>query len=247
MAIDTALPVRPDVVTMALEVSMSGGPAGPLLGEPPAARIEPVVIPPPVGVVLADHRRGPRRRGAALERAIFDAVLLELAEYGYDTLSFDSVALRAHTGKSALYRRWTTKRALVLDALSRAIPSGPSAVPRTGTLRGDLVAVLTQYAERLAGPEGGAMRALLPQRNLYPELFDEIRRRVAEPRRRVLVAVLWAGIMRGDVRADAVQPEVLRVGPTMVTFRYLETGRPPTAEDVAAIVDRVLIPLLAPR
>jgi AcrR family transcriptional regulator len=194
-----------------------------------------------------DYRRGSRRRGAALEYAIYQATLLELAEGGYARLAFDAVAARAGTGKSALYRRWSTRSALILDALTHTIPTGPGAVPHTGALRGDLIAVLTSFADALAGPVGGAMRALMAERHQQPELFEEIRQRIMEPRRQVFAAVLGAGVERGEVRPEAIHPTVIGVGPLMLMARYMETGTPVGPDGIAEIVDLALIPMLEPR
>ena len=45
-----------------------------------------------------------RRGGSAVEKAISDAVIAELAEVGFGRLTFEGVAERAGTGKSPLYR-----------------------------------------------------------------------------------------------------------------------------------------------
>ncbi|MEO7262767.1 MAG: helix-turn-helix domain-containing protein, partial [Jatrophihabitantaceae bacterium] len=65
-----------------------------------------------------------RKRGVALERAIKDATLAELACGGYGSVTIESVAARAQTGKASIYRRWPTKQELVLDALGDLL-SGP--------------------------------------------------------------------------------------------------------------------------
>ena len=51
------------------------------------------------------------------EAAILRAALEGLAEYGYDRLTMDEIAARARAGKGALYRRWSSKAALVVDAV----------------------------------------------------------------------------------------------------------------------------------
>src|ERR1700691_5983280 len=79
-----------------------------------------------------------RRRGTAVETAISDAVIAELAEVGFGRLTFESVAERAGTGKSPLYRRWPDSTSLVIDTLEK-LGSDPAAYPRTGVLRDDLI------------------------------------------------------------------------------------------------------------
>ncbi|MDT5145132.1 MAG: hypothetical protein QOI79_4499, partial [Mycobacterium sp.] len=75
------------------------------------------------------------RRGAAeVEQAIADAVVAELAEVGFGRLTFDSVAERAGTGKSPLFRRWPDTTALVIDTLER-LGMDPAGYVPTGVLR----------------------------------------------------------------------------------------------------------------
>jgi Bacterial regulatory proteins, tetR family len=84
---------------------------------------------------MADHRSRPRRRGRALDEAIYRATLDELAEHGYAKLTMEGVADRARAGKASLYRRWPTRVELVLDAVAHTLPD-PLTVPDTGSLRG---------------------------------------------------------------------------------------------------------------
>jgi AcrR family transcriptional regulator len=77
------------------------------------------------------------------QAAIMEAALEGLAERGYDLLTMDEIAARAHAGKGALYRRWPSKAALVADAvLTWRDRLGPVTVPDTGSLRGDIEALL---------------------------------------------------------------------------------------------------------
>ena len=82
--------------------------------------------------VIDQHEIRGRRRGAALVEAIHRAVLEELAEHGYADLTMESVAARARTGKTSIYRRWRTKRDLVLDALLAAPPEVRDEAARAG-------------------------------------------------------------------------------------------------------------------
>src|SRR3954463_10749511 len=73
------------------------------------------------------------------EQQIFQATLEVLAEVGYDRLTMDAVAARAKASKATLYRRWTNKVSLVIEALQHS--KGPTELPDTGSLRGDLMGV----------------------------------------------------------------------------------------------------------
>src|SRR5260370_38349254 len=95
---------------------------GPVSEEPPSGRTQQAGGPDPRG---DDFRRGPRRRGRALEDAIYRAALDDLAEHGFDGLSIERIAHRAGTGKSAIYRRWAPHPHLLL-----APPPDPLPPPR---------------------------------------------------------------------------------------------------------------------
>src|ERR1700685_4779382 len=82
----------------------------------------------------AGHRA--RRLYASRDAALRDAALELLAEIGYDRLTIAAVAARAKASKMTIYRRWSGKAELVVDALSCL--RQPGEVPDTGSLRGDL-------------------------------------------------------------------------------------------------------------
>src|SRR5689334_11946810 len=90
----------------------------------------------------ARRARG-RSRDDSRDPQILQATAQLLAEVGYDRLTMDAVAARAHAGKATLYRRWSSKGELVVDALGCAAHGEtPEAAPDTGSLRGDLEALV---------------------------------------------------------------------------------------------------------
>src|SRR5689334_13850886 len=94
-----------------------------------------------------------RRRGAALEQAIRDAVMDLVRESGTSAVTMEAVAARAGSSKPVLYRRWPNRTALLRDTL---VPLAKQAIPDTdtGSYRGDMLAILTGWAEFFASPEG---------------------------------------------------------------------------------------------
>src|SRR5271169_3525742 len=92
----------------------------------------------PLTVDENEHHGG-RPLDASRDIALRAAALELLAEIGYDRLTIDSVAARAHSSKTTIYRRWSGKAELIVDALN--CRKGSSAVPDTGSLRGDLEAI----------------------------------------------------------------------------------------------------------
>jgi AcrR family transcriptional regulator len=192
-----------------------------------------------------DFRRGPRRRGRALEEAIYRAALDELAEHSFDGLSIERIAARAGTGKSAIYRRWPAKLDLVVATLVHAFPPpGPAAT--TGDLRTDLLVFHQRMAEALGGALGAALLANVGQHRQHPELAAALQEQILAPRHRILGELLAAGAERGDVRPDALTPECIATGPALLRQQFIETGRQPTDEDIRLLVDNILIPMLRP-
>lgn len=196
----------------------------------------------------AAHSSGTRRRGSSLTGAIYRTTLKELAENGFDRLSFDKIAAAAGTGKASLYRRWTTPAELVLAALTDPV-SGFGDVPRpdSGSLRGDLVFLLGAFARILEHePHGRALLPLITQHRRHPELYTNVRRLIIEPRQQLILDILRAAADRGEAEAAAITPHIAAVGPRLVIAELLDHGSVTPAE-IDAIVDEVLMPLLARR
>ena len=72
------------------------------------------------------------------------AALELLAERGVAGMSIEEVASRAGVGKATIYRRWSSKGALALDAFLVEFKQRQP-LPDTGTLRGDLRAELRAW------------------------------------------------------------------------------------------------------
>ncbi|MFB6437892.1 TetR/AcrR family transcriptional regulator [Streptomyces sp. NPDC056411] len=188
-----------------------------------------------------------RRRGSALTRAIYEATFEELADVDFEGLAFDKIAARAGTGKSALYRRWSTPAELVLAALADPVAGfGTPVAPETGTLRGDLIVMLDAFARVLDEPRGRALVPLLTQRTRHPELFTQVQRLVTLPHQEILLRMLRLAVDRGEADPRCVTPRVASVGPRMIFAEAMARGTAPERE-VRAIVDEVLLPLMAPR
>jgi AcrR family transcriptional regulator len=192
--------------------------------------------------VPADHRRSPRRRGETLERAIYDATLAELREVGYLNLSMERVAQRARTGNASLYRRWPSRAELVIDAVSSIVPEREE-TPDTGSVRGDLLALLRLTCARQAGPAGEVMRGVIAE-SLGNDRVHAARARLADHRIAQVLTVLRRGAERGEVRPDAVVPVVAAVAPMLVMGFFLLRGEPVTDQTLTEIVDQVMLPLL---
>lgn len=193
-----------------------------------------------------DHPIRTRRGGAAVEQAIFDAVMAELAEVGFGRLTFENVATRAGTGKSPLYRRWPDTTSLVIDTLERLSPN-PSTYTRTGDLREDLIGLTQHMTAWLKGQPGGkpnAFRSLLGEAHRYPELLARFRSQVLEPLFDSLTDLLHDAAAHGEISAERLTPVVLEVHHALVIKRILLDPHDLTRQEIAQMVDEVLLTLI---
>ena len=98
----------------------------------------------------------PRNRSAAVDASIADAAIGLLREVGYAKLTMGEVARRAGVGKDSLYRRFSSKAALVHETVFGRYPSGYRDAPATGSLLGDVEALATMLQEANTTPEAAA-------------------------------------------------------------------------------------------
>lgn len=193
-------------------------------------------MPPPPDGTFSPGRPG-RPRNAAADRAILDAARLLLAESGFAGLTVEGVAARAGVAKTTVYRRWTSKSDLVVDAVVDSIRAPLD--PPPGASGEDVVRAL---AAALAPPEvRAAYLVLFAEAQRDPVLRARVRDRLVHPARD-LVAVL-ASAEAPDADPDVVFDLVAGA----VLHRVLITARPadePFARQVAQAVRSAARPAL---
>jgi cell division ATPase FtsA len=101
-------------------------------------------------------------------------------------------------------------------------------------------------ADALAGRTGFPGLDVIAEVLRVPELRNAFASRVIEPRIRVVLDMLQRAAERREIDATRVDALVARTGPALVIETFLLTGAPPAAEELARIVDRVMIPLIVP-
>ncbi|AUS79312.1 TetR/AcrR family transcriptional regulator [Actinoalloteichus sp. AHMU CJ021] len=183
-----------------------------------------------------------RRRGAALVAAIHAAALAELAEVGLGRMSMEGVARRAGAAKTSLYRRWNSPHELLLDAIQVTYPQ-EEVSPATNDLRGDLIRALRQLREWMNTDQAQAVSAIMIERDRYPDLVAALFDRVFDPAGgRVTRVVLRHYADRGAIDAERLTPVVTDIGEALVFKFASDTGRFPTDEQLADIVDQAILP-----
>lgn len=189
-------------------------------------------------------RRG-RPRDATRDRALLDATLAVLTESGYGTLTTAAVAARAGVSTATLYRRWPSKEVLVVDAVA-ACAQGLTARPDTGTLEGDLRALLRDKAASLTGEEGGVLRTLIGEAAYNTALAEALTNAFVLPVRRRLEEIIQRAVDRGEIppveQSDLLYDLV--IGPMMSRFFLTPLGPDQVDAATAAETADRLLPFL---
>jgi len=188
----------------------------------------------------AAPRRG-RPRDAQAEQAILQATIAILSEAGFNHLSIEAVAARAGVGKPTIYRRWPSKRELVLDAVDRLAPPFPTA--DTGDPLTDLRQIVPELLVRLtSSPVARATLALAGD----PEMVSRLGERYLRPRREATADILHRAIAAGELRADIDVEMAIDMMVGTLVYRWLVTAQPVDADTARRVVDAVWESLRAP-
>lgn len=177
------------------------------------------------------------------EQQLYDAVLEQLREDGYEALTMEKIAARATCGKSTLYRQWKTKPQLVAAAL-RADRRGTLAAVDTGTLPGDLREA-ARIAACTSGRDTRLMQALGHAVLSDEELKAALREALVEPELAAFDSIVARAVARGELAPGHPAVEflpaqlmgVLRIRPVL-------EGRYADAEYLVRFVDACLLPVL---
>jgi AcrR family transcriptional regulator len=185
---------------------------------------------------------GRRRRGDELTAAIFRAVRGELEENGYAAVTMETIAKRAGTGKAALYRRWPSRTELIIDTVQATMP-GMAGLPDTGSLRGDILALLDAFASELRGALGDALRGLRAEAILDPSLSRQISDYTGDFASSRLRQLVGRAAARGELGRSDVGRLRLEAGPAIIRDHFL--FRDLHELSMTDLVDEVIMPLVA--
>ncbi|MBL1086007.1 TetR/AcrR family transcriptional regulator [Streptomyces actinomycinicus] len=177
------------------------------------------------------------------EREFFDAVLEQIRECGYESVTMEGVAASTRCSKSTLYRQWKTKPQFVAAAL-RANRRVRFTGIDTGSLADDL-----RQAARAAGDwsakDTKLLQALGHAMTSDQELSRALREALIDPEIAALQEMLARGVARGEIRSDhpaleyvpAMMLGVLRVRPVLC-------GEYADSDYLARFVEAAVLPAL---
>lgn len=174
------------------------------------------------------------------EQEILQATLAVLCDVGYDRLTMDAVATKAKASKATLYRRWSSKSALVIDALI-AEKEHPD-IPDTGNLRDDLVQMSCAMGGLSDKKPIGILASVLTASQRDPDFAAEFRERFLGPKVAANRVVYDRAKERGEIRADLDLELIAPALAGIVLHRIFMVGDTPSEELITAVIDQIIMP-----
>lgn len=180
--------------------------------------------------------RAGRPRNAAIDEVILDVTVSLLSERGFHGVSTEDIAVRAHTGKDTIYRRWPSKQQLVAAALEHLVIGSIATVPG-GAGRG-LVDYLVELDRLVAStPVGHVVASAIGESTHDAEIAEWLSgfwaARVEEASR------FSVGPMDGGGGTARLGPLGLELLFGALFHRWFVQPQPVSREDVAGLVATV--------
>jgi AcrR family transcriptional regulator len=184
-----------------------------------------------------------RPRDHARDEAIHMAALELLTEVGYERTTIEGIAARAHVSKATIYRRFKNKQEILMAAMNEhAVCSLPQI--DTGSLRSDLIELISEHVKALKGPDGELLMGLLSSAHRDPELgklLPQNRPAIADT---VSAAIFERAMTRKEISKNANIDFLGEVIPAIFSHRLFITHQSVNRKFIEHLVDDLLIPAL---
>jgi AcrR family transcriptional regulator len=142
-----------------------------------------------------------RPRDSHAREAVLDATLHIVSTHGISALSLETISRQAQVSRPTLYRWWSSKGEILLEALLK-VTAQTVAYGHSNNLAEDLRQHAYEYVALLTGPYGNAYRAVFAEGLASPEFLVLIRSELINPRRDMTKKRLLAAVAASQLRAD---------------------------------------------
>lgn len=143
-----------------------------------------------------------------------------------------------------LARRWSNRVELVVAAIHQRTTLATLDTPNTGTLRGDVLALLRQLSASV-GEMAGVLSFVLA------DYFDTTGLSPSDLRERALAGtpsrmtpVIQRAVERGEIDPDRLSPRIISLPADLVRHELLMHRAPVPDDTLIEIVDRIFLPLV---
>ncbi len=194
---------------------------------------------------MPESRLG-RKRDHTRDDDLLDATLDVLAEVGYEGMTMDLVARRAGAGKATIYRRWSSKEALLLDAVAHMKQQQVDLenLPDTGTLRGDLLGLFKPQSIEEAERRLSIMAGVAAMLSVNKGLAEAVHAAIVEPWATAHRILMERARERGDISREADIGTASTVVASMAAYRALIQRKPFEWDFLVGLIDGVVLPAL---
>lgn len=192
------------------------------------------------------RQRTDGRLDRSRDPAILNAALAALTEHGYDATNMDDIAARAGVGKAAIYRRWSSKAALMTDALVYWRPDlRTDDIPDAGSLTGDMDALIERAVrnDNELITNDLVLRVALEATH-EPQLAAALDDLLLLKGRRVMSTILARAAARGEIAGDRDWSLVADVLTAMSLFRVIN-GQTVDAGFFRQVIDTLVLPAVS--
>jgi len=185
-----------------------------------------------------------RRRGAALEEQLLEAAWDELRATGYAGFTLDGVAGRAGTSRPVLARRWPNRAELVIAAIRHHTSLAALDPPDTGTLRGDVLALLRQMSAGVGEVAAVLSFVIADHFKTTGRSPSALREQAIAGDRSIMAAIIERAVERGEIDPVRLAPRIGSLPVDLVRHDLIMNQAPVPDERLVEIVDRIFVPLV---
>ncbi|MEU1391749.1 MULTISPECIES: TetR/AcrR family transcriptional regulator [unclassified Nonomuraea] len=186
-----------------------------------------------------EPNRRPGGRSARVRDAVRQATLAELAAHGFRGLTVENVAERSGVHKTTVYRRWGSVEGLISDALELA-KDEPWPIPDTGSVEGDLRAIVQLVRGGFADPEMGPVSSAFVAAAVQNPEAARALHEFFTARHDQSAEVVRRAIARGELPDVVDVREVIRVAVAPVYYRLFVAHEPVSERDADRAADAAL-------
>ncbi len=185
-------------------------------------------------VASKSHSGRGRQRSQKAQEAVLKATVELMSTHPLRDVTVEAIAREAKVAKTTIYRWWTAKSFIALDAFSRIIER-KVVIPNTGSAYRDFTEQLKSALRFYKSSSGSTIRQFMAESQSDPEFQTAFNERFLQPRREAVKVIWERGIARGELSPAIDMDTVLDLIYGPMIFRLL-TAHAPINDEKAGII-----------
>ena len=167
------------------------------------------------------------------------AAIAEIRAVGYDALAMEAIAARAAVGKATVYRWWSSKELLVIEAIGRIVRAIPA--PDTGSVQEDVFALMRSTVGMYRDPATtGLLSGLVAAMARSEGVARAMRSDFVDVWREAMREVMRRAVARGELPAGLDLEATIHMMAGPLFYRFLMIGKPIDDRFARTVVRNVL-------